>query len=78
VVRRLLQDHADEWCEDEEVAAFLRNTLRLPHAWLAQAQALWRRYCQDDAGGAAPRLGGGVKATRTDVASRSHSRSHLC
>ncbi|KAI3438757.1 hypothetical protein D9Q98_001175 [Chlorella vulgaris] len=50
VVRELLAAHADEWCDDEEVQAFFRQRLGLPAAWLAQAQALWAQYCEDDAG----------------------------
>ncbi|PSC76893.1 nuclear pore complex NUP98A isoform B [Micractinium conductrix] len=50
VVRELLLAHADEWADDDEVQAFLRDVLRLPPAWLAEAAALWARYCQDDAG----------------------------
>ncbi|KAL4425557.1 hypothetical protein ABPG75_009573 [Micractinium tetrahymenae] len=50
VVRELLMAHVDEWCEDDEAEEFLRQRLRLPGAWLAEAQALWARYCQDDAG----------------------------
>lgn len=42
--------HVDEWCGDEEAEEFLRQRLRLPGSWLAEAQALWARYCQDDAG----------------------------
>lgn len=42
--------HVDEWCDDEEEEQFFRQRLRLPGAWLAEAQALWARYCRDDAG----------------------------
>ena len=48
VVRELLCAHADEWSDDAEVEQFLRDTLRLPPAWLAEAAALWARYCGDD------------------------------
>ncbi|KAL4426686.1 hypothetical protein ABPG77_004742 [Micractinium sp. CCAP 211/92] len=50
VVRELLMAHVDEWCDEEEEEQFFRQRLRLPGAWLAEAQALWARYCQDDAG----------------------------
>lgn len=37
VVRELLRAHADEWADDDEAAAFLRDQLRLPEvgAWAA-------------------------------------------
>ncbi|PRW58789.1 nuclear pore complex NUP98A isoform X1 isoform B [Chlorella sorokiniana] len=50
VVRELLQTHADEWANQPEVWAFLRDRLALPAAWLAEAQALRAHYCADDAG----------------------------
>lgn len=72
VVRELLAAHVDEWSEDEEAEEFLRQRLRLPGAWLAEAQALWARYCQDDAGegpsGCPPLPGRNVVAARPGLA----------
>jgi hypothetical protein len=42
--------HVDEWGEDEDVIAFFTEQLRLPAAWLAEAQALWAQYSADEAG----------------------------
>jgi nuclear pore complex protein Nup98-Nup96 len=50
VVRELLMAHVDDWGVDEEVVAFFTEQLRLPAAWLAEAQALWAQYSADEAG----------------------------
>ena len=42
--------HVDDWGVDEEVVAFFTEQLRLPAAWLAEAQALWAQYSADEAG----------------------------
>ena len=42
--------HVDDWGVDEEVVAFFTEQLRLPAAWLAEAQALWAQYSAVEAG----------------------------
>ena len=47
-VKELLARHCPDWTDNEEINQFLTESLNIPTAWLAEANALWSQYKSDD------------------------------
>jgi hypothetical protein len=60
--RRVLAAHAPEWAGDAAVEGFLKEALRVPEAWLADARASWAAARGDDAARVRELLAAGVPA----------------